>query len=90
MNGSPYILCILVLCIVVGCLRCSSDGKLLYHLSVFLFVIPWNPNIHSSFQTICDLYHYLNYIINSGTCHSNPLQHYTKLDLFGISSYAFL
>lgn len=90
MNGSSCILCVLVLCIVVGHLRCNSDEKLSYHLSIFLFVIPWNPNIHSSFQTICDLCHYLNYLIISSTSHSNPLHHYMKLDLFSISSDAFL
>ena len=51
MNGSPYILCILVLCIVVGCLRCSSDGKLVSSVSIFVcdtleskypFIIPDN------------------------------------------------
>jgi hypothetical protein len=50
----------IVLCIDLGC---NSDEKLSYHLSIFSFLIPWNPNIPSSFKTVCDIYHYLNYFI---------------------------
>ena len=63
MNGSLCILCMLVLCIVVGHLIYNSGEELSYHLSIFLFLIPWNPSMQSSFKTICDLCHYLNCFI---------------------------